>query len=86
MARATKTETELLEIHRRLVRQHITQQTNFTPKAIRLTMKLYDICISGDNIKNFYFRSVKLFTVALITDRLDEIKDYTYSENYEPAE
>lgn len=77
MARAVKTETELLELHRRLVKKHLTEQTGYPSKVIRLILKLYDKCINTDNIIHYYFRNTKVFTIALITDRLNEIADYT---------
>lgn len=70
-----KVDKELLELHKDVLRSYLTQR-NLKHKYQKKFFKLYDYYINDRNIRRYFFRPVKLFVYALITDRLSEIEDY----------
>lgn len=71
-----KTNKELIDIHRSLLEGHIKNIPKVTLKQKTQIIRLYDNRITEANIRMFYNRKIKLFFYALLTDRLEEIKQY----------
>lgn len=82
-----RVDKELLEIHKEVLRTYLTQR-NLKYKYQKKFFRIYEVYISEENIRRFFFRPVRLFVYALITDRLDEIEDYIpyneYKRRYVP--
>lgn len=71
-----RTNKELLELHKRVVLNYLIQEHNMKLRARNKFFTLYDMYISEKNIRLYFFRPVKVFVHALVTDNLDKIQDY----------
>ncbi len=70
-----KANQDLLELHKRCLVNHFIQK-EVKHKTRKKFFRLYDIYITHKNIRHFFFRDLDLFINALVTGRLDNIKDY----------
>lgn len=70
-----KANRELLELHKRCIVTYLTQKAIKHNKQKKFFI-IYDHYINEKNIRMFFHRPIKMFVYALITDRLDQIKDY----------
>lgn len=75
-----KQNNELLELHKRCITDYLIQKSLKLSKRKKF-FKIYDFYINDINIREYFFRPIPLFVYALITDRLDEIRDYIPFEN-----
>jgi len=65
-------DSELVALHKTLFEKHIKRK--ITKLDIRkMVIRLYDNKINTENIRLYYNRNIKIFTAALVSDRLDEI-------------
>lgn len=71
-----RTRRELLELHKKCLKDYLVGKDMKLKKRNKF-FKLYDFFIYEDNIENFFFRPVHIFVYALVSNRLDEISDYT---------
>lgn len=70
-----KANRELLELHKRCIVTYLTQKAVKHSKQKKFFI-IYDHYINEKNIRMYFHRPIKMFVYALITDRLDQIKDY----------
>lgn len=70
-----RVDKELLELHKEVIKSYLTQR-GLKHKYQKKFFKVYDHYIKEANIRRFFFRPVKLFVYALVTNRLDDIEDY----------
>lgn len=70
-----KQNSELLELHKRCITDYLIQRSLKFSKRKKF-FKIYDFYINEVNIREYFFRPIKLFVYALITNRLSEIRDY----------
>lgn len=66
---------DLLELHKRCITDYLVQRSMKISKR-RKFFRLYDHYIDEVNIREYFFRPIKLFIYALVSDRLNEISDY----------
>lgn len=78
-----KDNLELIKLHQELLRNYMANEKHMNYLQIRKVMALYDSTINHENIRYYYHRHVRIFLVALITDRLDSIKNYNPKGYYE---
>lgn len=71
-----KAHKELLELHKRVVLNYLTQYYGMKVKYRKKFFILYEMYISEDNIRFYFNRPIKMFVYALVTGTLDKIKDY----------
>lgn len=72
-----KANKELLELHKRCITTYLIQRS-LKHKYQKKFFVIYDRYINEKNIRQFFFRPIRVFVYALITDRLDDISDYIY--------
>lgn len=70
-----KADKELVELHKRCITTYLIQRS-LKHKRQKQFFKIYDTYINETNIRNFFFKPIRVFVYALITDRLDKIQDY----------
>lgn len=70
-----KANRELLELHKRCIVTYLTQKAVKHSKQKKFFI-IYDHYINEKNIRMYFHRPIKMFVYALITDRLDQIKNY----------
>lgn len=75
-----KTNKELLELHKRVITNYLIQKSLKIKKRKKFFI-IYDSYISEINIRRYFYRPIKLFVYAMITDKLKYIEDYV---SYEP--
>ena len=75
-----KTNKELLELHKRVITNYLIQKSLKIKKRKKFFI-IYDLYISETNIRRYFYRPIKLFVYAMITDKLKYIEDYV---SYEP--
>lgn len=75
-----KTNKELLELHKRVITNYLIQKSLKIKKRKKFFI-IYDSYISKTNIRRYFYRPIKLFVYAMITDKLKYIEDYV---SYEP--
>lgn len=75
-----KTNKELLELHKRVITNYLIQKSLKIKKRKKFFI-IYDSYISEINIRRYFYRPIKLFVYAMITDKLKYIEDYI---SYEP--
>ena len=66
----------LVANHRAVLVNFIDTRTTFDRHQKNSILQIYDNEIDKDNIRYFYPRTMRLFLVALITGKLDQIKVY----------
>lgn len=66
---------DLLELHKRCITDYLVQRSMKVAKRKKFFI-LYDHYIDEVNIREYFFRPIKLFIYALVTNRLEEIQDY----------
>ena len=69
---------ELVEIHKRCIKNYLIQK-NLKRTGRNKFFHLYDHYINENNIRIYYLRPIDLFVYALVTNRLDEIENYTHN-------
>jgi hypothetical protein len=74
-----KYDRELVELHKRVLTTTLIEE-GAKAKTRRKFFQLYDMYIDEKNIREYFHRDSRLFIYALITSRLDEIKDYFKDE------
>lgn len=72
-----KSNEELIVIHKKCITNYLIQ------RQIKITRRrqifiIYDHYINHENIRMFFYRPIKLFVYALVTNRLEEISNYIY--------
>lgn len=67
---------DLLKFHRELLSSFLNTKTNFKLSTKNMILHVYDNTITEDNIRTVYNRNIKLFTAALVTNKLDSITNY----------
>lgn len=72
-----KSNEELIDIHKKCIINYLIQ------RQIKITRRkqifiIYDHYINHENIRMFFYRPIKLFVYALVTNRLEEISNYIY--------
>ena len=70
-----KSNEELIDIHKKCITNYLIQRQIKITRRRQLFI-IYDHYISHKNIRMFFYRPIKLFVYALITDRLKEITYY----------
>ena len=75
-----KINKELLELHKRVITNYLIQKSLKIKKRKKFFI-IYDSYISEINIRRYFYRPIKLFVYAMITDKLKYIEDYV---SYEP--
>ncbi len=69
-----KTNLELIDLHKRVIKTYFVQEgVKFSTR--QKFFRLYDYLITVNNIKAYFHKPVKVFIIALVEDRLDEICD-----------
>lgn len=76
-AEDTKFEKSLVSHHKRLLTSFMNNETNFTNRQKRTILQAYDNEISDNNIRYFLMRPIPIFLKALVTQKLDLIKNYS---------
>jgi len=67
---------ELLELHKTVLTNFLKEKTKFKPADRKLILKRYDQVINRDNIRYYYNRQIRIFTAALVINRLDLVAKY----------
>lgn len=70
-----KINKELIELHKRCITDYLVQRSMKLSKRRKFFI-IYDFYIKEHNIKEYFFRPIKLFVYALVTNRLSDIQDY----------
>ena len=70
-----KDNQELLELHKRCLINHFVQ-IEVKHGTRKKFFRLYDMYISHKNIREYFFRDLNVFINALVTNRLEVIRDY----------
>ena len=70
-----RSERELLLLHKECVRTYLIQRKVRTSVQNKFWI-LYHLYIHDSNIHQYFFRPIRTFVYALVTDRLSEIEDY----------
>lgn len=70
-----KANKELVELHKRCITTYLIQRS-LKHKKQKQFFKIYDAYIDENNIRNYFFKPIRVFVYALITDKLSKIKDY----------
>lgn len=70
-----KSDKELVELHKRCITNYLVQRSMKLRKRKKFFI-IYDFYIDENNIKEYFFRPIKLFVYALVTNRLSEIQNY----------
>lgn len=68
---------ELIDIHKKCITNYLIQRQIKITRRRQLFI-IYDHYISHKNIRMFFYRPIKLFVYALVTNRLEEISNYIY--------
>lgn len=71
---------DLRNSHRELLENFMKTATRWELKQRTLVLRLYDKLITPENIIRYYNRNIKLFLIALVTDRLEDIENYFHRE------
>ena len=66
---------DLVDLHKRCLTDYLVKRSMKLKKRNKFFI-LYDHYISHHNIAEYFFSPLKLFVFALVTDRLDEIRNY----------
>lgn len=69
-----KSNKELLELHKRVLTTYLVQR-NLKHRTIKKFFKIYDTEVTEKNILCYFHRPSSIFVKALVTDRLDQLKD-----------
>lgn len=72
-----KSNEELIDIHKKCITNYLIQRQIKITRRRQLFI-IYDHYINHKNIRMFFYRSIKLFVYALVTNRLEEISNYIY--------
>lgn len=70
-----RSKRELLLLHKECVRTYLIQRKVRTSIQNKFWI-LYHLYIHDSNIHQYFFRPIKVFVYALVTNRLSEIEDY----------
>lgn len=70
-----RSKRELLLLHKECVRTYLIQRKVKTSIQNKFWI-LYHLYIHDSNIHQYFFRPIKVFVYALVTNRLSEIEDY----------
>lgn len=70
-----RSKRELLLLHKECVRTYLIQRKVRTSVQNKFWI-LYHLYIHDSNIHQYFFRPIRIFVYALVTDRLSEIEDY----------
>jgi len=70
-----KQSEELIELHKRCVKNYLITYKSAKNKTQKKFFRLYDIYIKVDNIRNFFFKPVSVFVIALVKNDLKSIED-----------
>lgn len=70
-----KSDKELVELHKKCITDYLVQRSMKLRKRRKFFI-IYDFYIDEKNIKEYFFRPIRLFVYALVTNRLSEIQDY----------
>lgn len=79
-AEDTKFENQLVDHHTQLLENFMKNETDFTSQQRRRVLKLYATRINNTNIRYFLMRPISVFLTALVTDKLEQIKNYWHGE------
>lgn len=71
-----KTYKELIELHKRVLLQYLLER-DVSFKGRKKFWVIYDHYINIQNISDYFHAPCKLFVMALLQDRLDDIKGLT---------
>lgn len=74
-AHLKKTNTELLDIHKRVITNHL-HLLGIKLRHRRKFFELYDIYITHKNIREYYNYPIEFFIRRLVRDELDSIRTY----------
>ena len=64
-----KSDKELVELHKICITNYLVQRSMKLRKRKKFFI-IYDFYIDENNIKEYFFRPIKLFVYALVTNRL----------------
>ena len=70
-----KYDKELVELHKRVLTTYLVQ-IGVKARTRKKIFKLYDVYLDESNIREYFHRESSIFINALVTDRLEEIRDY----------
>lgn len=71
-----KNHKELIELHKRVITNYLMYRYSMKLSKRKKFFILYDHYINTDNIRSYFYRPIRLFCYALVTNRLSEISDY----------
>ena len=71
-----KTDKELVRFHKQLITKYLNNETEADLKEKKLILAYYDHRINEDNIRYYFNCKLKIFLTALLTERLETIKNY----------
>lgn len=70
-----KSNEELLEIHKKCITNYLIQRQIKISKRKQF-FALYEHYIDHKNIRMYFYRPIRMFIYALVTDQLDKISNY----------
>ena len=70
-----KQEKDMVELHKRCVKNYLVQRSLKHGK-IKKFFIVYDYYLGTENIRNYFFRPISIFVQALVLNQLDQISDY----------
>lgn len=71
---------DLIDLHKRCLTDYLVKRSVKLRKRNKFFI-LYDMFIDHNNIPEYFFTPIKLFIYALVTDRLDDIRNYYKPSN-----
>lgn len=66
---------DLVDLHKRCLTDYLVKRSIKLKKRNKFFI-IYDHYINHSNISEYFFSPIKLFIYALVTDRLEEIRNY----------
>lgn len=76
-----KANMDLIDLHKRIL-LHYFATRDLSYKGRKKFYVIYDHYINYKNIRNYFHIPIKVFVIALIQDRLDEVRSFEKSKDY----
>lgn len=70
-----KANRDLLDLHKKCIKTYLTQ-VGIKIRYQKKFFSLYDNYLSDGNIREYFHRPIKLFVYAIVTKKLEQIRDY----------
>lgn len=75
---------DLIDLHKRVL-LHYFATLDLSYKGRKKFYAIYDHYITDKNIRNYFHVPIRIFVIALIQDRLDEIRSFEKAKDYKKA-